>query len=118
MADPTKKRLLTPEEIKRCETYYGLGLTIQDMAALIGIGKATFERRMSDQPSLAEALLKGKAMADAQVTQSLFKQATSGKHPASTMFWLKCRKGWKDTPEDREEKAYKTPKTLKEDPES
>lgn len=118
MADPTKKRLLTPDEIRLCETYYGLGLTIADMSALIGVSKATFERRMNDQPDLAEGLLKGKAKADAQVTQSAFKQAISGKNPAMTMFWLKCRKGWKDQPEERDEKPYKPPETLKAKPES
>ena len=114
MADPTKKRLLTPEELKRCETYYGLGLTISDMAALIGISKSTFEARQRDQPALAQGLLKGQAMADAQVTQSAFKQAISGKCPAMTMFWLKCRKGWKDnTGENLDQKPYKAPETLK-----
>jgi len=114
MPDPTKKRLITEDEIKRCQTYYGLGLTIADMSALVGVSKATFERRINDQPELLEALLKGKAQADAQVTQSLFKQAISGKNTAATIFWLKCRKGWKEAEfSSKEDKDYDPPETLK-----
>jgi hypothetical protein len=37
------------------------------------------------------------AKANARVVQTAFKQATSGKSPAMTMFWLKTRMGWKET---------------------
>lgn len=114
MADPTKKRLLTDKEISLCETYSGLGLTVQDMAALVGVSKKTFERRMHDQTELADALLKGRAKADSQVVQSAFKQAISGKSPAMTIFWLKCRKGWKELITTDEDPEYEVPETLKE----
>jgi hypothetical protein len=34
--------------------------------------------------------------ANAQVAQSLYQQATSGKKTAATIFWLKTRAGWRE----------------------
>ena len=34
---------------------------------------------------------------DKAVAQALYKMAISGTCPAATMFWLKCRAGWKET---------------------
>jgi predicted DNA-binding protein (UPF0251 family) len=114
MADPTKKKLLTPEQIERCEFYSGLGLTQVDMAALCNMSRATFQRRIHDQPQLADALLKGEAIAASKVANSLFKQATSGKNTAATIFWLKVRKGWKESDNyDDTNEDYKRPDTLK-----
>ena len=31
-----------------------------------------------------------------KVLSTAFQMATSGNHPAMTMFWLKCRLGWKE----------------------
>jgi transcriptional regulator with XRE-family HTH domain len=117
LGDSTKTRYLTKEEIARCQKYYGLGLTIADMAAIIGISKASFERRMNDQPELREGLLKGAADAAGAVMNSLFKQATSGKNTAATIFWLKCRKGWKEPAvSEHDDPQYKPPESLVDDP--
>src|SRR5580658_8971647 len=35
--------------------------------------------------------------ANAQVAQSLYQQATSGKNAPAAMFWLKTRAGWRET---------------------
>lgn len=114
MADPTKKRLLTEDEIRRISFYSGMGLSVTKMSALIGISKATFERRYKDQPELVEALLKGRAQAESAVTKSCYDQAVSGRSPTMTIFWLKCRAGWKEAEfSDKEDKAYTPPATLK-----
>ena len=42
-------------------------------------------------------MVTGSVKANSSVAQSLYKMATSGKCPASTMFWLKCRAGWRET---------------------
>ena len=39
----------------------------------------------------------GATKANSTVAQTLYKMATSGNYPAATMFWLKCRAGWKET---------------------
>ena len=96
MPDPTKKRLLTPDEIRRCEIYYAYGMTQKEMAALIGVSIATFERRIKDQPELLEGLLKGKAKADTQVIDSLFKNAVKKGNVTAQIFWLKTRRGWSE----------------------
>ena len=47
----------------------------------------------------------GATEANTQVAQTMFRMATSGKSPASTMFWLKCRAGWRqNAPAGREAK--------------
>ena len=45
-----------------------------------------------------EELDSGETEANARVAQTLFQMATSGEQPASTMFWLKTRAGWRETP--------------------
>lgn len=88
---------LSEEEIKRIETMAGLGLNVIQMAAILGMSKATFDRRMSDTPGANEALEKGRSIAAQNVMATAFKMAVGGKHPAMTMFWLKCRERWKET---------------------
>ena len=44
-----------------------------------------------------EELDSGDTEANAQVAQTLFQMAISGEQPASTMFWLKTRAGWRET---------------------
>jgi hypothetical protein len=39
----------------------------------------------------------GATKANSNVAQTAYQMATSGKCPAATMFWLKCRAGWKET---------------------
>jgi len=50
----------------------------------------------------------GVVEARAQVTQAAFKQATSGRDPASTMFWLKTRARWgvKDPESDVRQEVF------------
>jgi hypothetical protein len=39
---------------------------------------------------------RGAIEATAKVGQTLYQMATSGKHPAATIFWLKTRAGWRE----------------------
>jgi hypothetical protein len=39
---------------------------------------------------------RGGLEANSNVAQALYKMATSGKHAAATMFWLKCRAHWRE----------------------
>lgn len=114
MADPTKKRLLDQKELEQVEKLAGLGLNMKQIGYVVGVSKETMERRMKDQPEVADAVEKGRAMALAAVTKSAFQQAISGKQPAMTMFWLKCRAGWSETDaEDDKQGEYKAPKSLR-----
>jgi len=73
------------------------GLNNDQMASLLGMGKAVFDRRMAEMPDVKEAVAKGRSQAIYNVGVSAYQQAISGKVPAMTMFYLKCRAGWKET---------------------
>ncbi len=89
-------RMLDPKEIAQVEVLAGYGLKVEQIASVLGMSKATFDRRQADQPELREALSKGRARGSAAVLQALYKMATSGKHVAATIFWVKVREGWKE----------------------
>ena len=92
-------KFFNEKEIEKIEVMAGLGLTTEQMAAILGVSKKTFERRCygpNEQPGVSDALIKGRAKASYRVMQTAFGMATSGKHPVMTMFWLKCREHWKD----------------------
>ena len=99
MGDRSDKILLTPHEIEQCEKLAGLGMSIREMGHIIGVSKSTMERRQHDQPELSEAIERGRAKASAAVRNTAFKMATSGRHAAMTIFWLKCRDQWREASE-------------------
>lgn len=82
--------------MRQVETMSGLGLTVDKMAAIFGLSKKTFERIVADNPEVSDALEKGRAAAEANVTKTAYSLAVSGKVPAMTMFWLKCRARWRE----------------------
>lgn len=82
---------------RQLEAMAGMGLTIAQMAAIMGMGKATLERRLKDNDELKIRLEKGRAKALLSVSRTAYDMAVSGKVPAMTMFYLKCRGGWKET---------------------
>lgn len=92
-----RKLPLQPQDIKQIETMAGLGLKVEQMAAILGMSKATLDRRMTDTKGAFEALEKGRAAAILNVSKTAYQMALAGKVPAMTMFYLKCRAGWKET---------------------
>jgi hypothetical protein len=85
---------LTSEQYATVSRLSGLGLPQKYIAAALDVSKATFERWRNKDPKLNEALLKGEAAAHGKVLQVAFEMATSGEHPALTIFYLKCRLQW------------------------
>ena len=108
MTHPNPKKEILPQDISKLKTLAGLGMSVENMAHVLGMSKATLERRMNDQEGVAEAIEKGRAEASAAVRSTAFKMATSGKCPAMTIFWLKCRERWRE--ENFEE--YETPDSM------
>lgn len=98
MAKPT--RYLTDDEIKKLKVMAGLGMNNQQMAAVLDMSLASLERRIKEQKGVKEGLLKGRAESSANIRQSAYKMAMSGKHPAMTIFWLKTREGFKEAERD------------------
>ena len=95
MARPTKTPF-TKQEIEYIKVMSGLGLPVEKIAAILGCSRATFHRRIKYSPGGVETLLRGRAEAEAHVTQALFDMAISKKCPAATIFWIKCRARWSE----------------------
>ena len=94
---PRKKILLDESAVKQMETMAAFGLNIEQMAAILGFTKPTFERRIAENPAVFEAIEKGRATALLNVGKTAYDLAVSGSEPAMTMFYLKCRGRWKET---------------------
>lgn len=99
-------RKLTKEEMEKLPGLAGIGCNLDQIAHILGIAPATLDRIMQRDPKVKEAIEKGRADAGAKVKATAFQQAVSGKNPAMTMFWLKCREKWKEVhPEEAEEET-------------
>lgn len=61
------------------------------MAQALGVSARTLRLRYREELDL------GLEIANARVSMALYTLAVSGKCPAATMFWLKCRAGWRET---------------------
>lgn len=89
-------RTYTTEEMKLAASLAGYGLTNVQIANYFAVSIRSFERAMNKQKELYDALLSGRSKAIGQVTQTLYKMATSGKCPSATIFYLKCRAQFKE----------------------
>lgn len=76
--------------LERVEFLGGLGLQIKDICHVIGISVPVYYRYIKEKPEFKEAVRRGRAKANAQVTRALFKSASEGNVQAQ-MFWLKHR---------------------------
>jgi DNA-binding XRE family transcriptional regulator len=80
------------------------GLTKEQIAHNIGIGRTTLFEWEQKEPNIANTLKKGKEVADYQVENALFKNALDGNVTAQ-IFWLKNRKKdqWREKIENNDE---------------
>jgi hypothetical protein len=67
------------------------GSSQESIARVLGIDAKTLRKHFRD------VLDTSADKADAQVAASLFKMAISGKCPAAAIFWMKARRGWRET---------------------
>ena len=81
----------TAEQRKMVEAMAGYGVPELGIAQSLGIDPKTLRRHFRRE------LDQGATKANTQVAQSAFKMASSGRSPSMTMFWLKCRAGWRET---------------------
>ena len=89
MARPRFK--VTEENRKNVRALAGFGLTHEQIAKVMGIRSAKTLRR-----HFRPELDMGSVEANAQVAQTMYRMASSGKFPAATMFWLKARCRWSE----------------------
>lgn len=80
------------------------GLTNEQIADNLNIGKTTFYKLLKEHSELSELLKKGKENIDYQVENALLQNALNGNITAQ-IFWLKNRKPtkWKDKIEQEQE---------------
>lgn len=95
-----KRTPFNAEELEQIESMSAVGLNVTQMAALLGMSKKTFDRRISEDDTARDSIEKGRAKAIFQVGKTAYQQAISGLTPAMTMFYLKCRAGWKEARDD------------------
>lgn len=91
---------LSDKEIESIEAMAGYGMSVEKIAHVLRMSKVTLERRMRDTPperGAKDAMSRGRAKAEAEVTQTAYKMATSGNKTDMTKFWLNCRAGWRAT---------------------
>lgn len=67
------------------------GVEPEKAAAILGMPIENFRNSFAFEIETAEQL------ANAKVAKSLYRMATSGKHPQASIFWLKSRADWKET---------------------
>jgi len=81
------------EDSKMVKNLSGLGITQEQICALLKISRNTLTKYYTEE------LSQGKAEANASVSRNLFRIATGDGQGAVTagIFWLKCQAGWKDT---------------------
>ena len=89
------------------------GLTNEQIAENLNIGKTTFYKLLNEHPELSEHLKKGKEVVDYEVENALLKNALSGNITAQ-IFWLKNRKPkqWKDKVEVEDKDLSKVEELL------
>lgn len=79
----------TLDRIRKCAS---LGIRWEDIAIITGHKEATLQR---NKPAKA-AYREGRAACKVTIAQSLFTMATSGRHPAATIFAAKAILGWRE----------------------
>lgn len=121
MARPTDYRQEYAEQARKLCL---LGFTDKQLAVFFGVNESTINRWKQKYPEFCKSIKNGKVIADAQVSESLFKRATgievtevevrddgkkkvkrvTKKHippdPTAQIFWLKNRQPelWRDKP--------------------
>lgn len=101
---------ITQAQIQQLVAGVARGLTIRDMALILGIGHATLERRIADERSkslqgkggkdnLYEAIERGRAVLKGKLFQKASDMALSDRSPSAQVliFLLKSRYGLKET---------------------
>lgn len=83
------------------EGLIGVGMKQDEVAVILGIEQKALRRHFPAE------IARGGAKADAKVLQTLFSMATSGQHPAATIFWTKVRRRWSE-PRPADESATVT----------
>jgi hypothetical protein len=81
----------TEEQRRTVKSLSAYGIKQDEIAEMVNLRSSKSLRK-----HFRREIDRGAIEATAQVGQTLYKMATSGKHPAATIFWLKTRAGWRE----------------------
>ena len=87
--------LINDEMIRRAEAYAAQGLTMPQIASVLGMSQTTLYDKKSKFSEFSEAIKRGKDKGIATITNALFNKARQGDN-TSMIFYLKNQAGWQD----------------------
>jgi hypothetical protein len=101
MARP--KLEITDEICQKAESFASKGLTMEQIAQVLGMGERTLYEKAKKHEQLSQAIKKGRAKGIAIIANKLFEKASSG-DTTSIIFYLKNRdrESWGERPIERE----------------
>jgi predicted transcriptional regulator len=103
MARPTFQ--VTEKLSEKVKMLASVGVRQEEIAKVLDITPKTLRKHFRRE------LDTGAIEANAEVAQTLYRMATSGTHPAASIFWVKARCGWRENAPVEEKKQPKTPET-------
>jgi len=89
---------VTPEVCEQVENLAAQGLTVDQIALVLGVHKAIYERQ-NEYSDFSDAIKRGRGKGIANVTNALYEKATVDKDNTAMIFYLKNRAGWVDKQE-------------------
>ena len=105
MGRPTK-HIWNQEKAKRIEKLAIIGCNDNHIAAIEDIPETSLKRHY------AKELSDGRAKGVGAIAGTLYQMALSGKNPAATFFYLKCRARWQEVQHIKVEADIETKETL------
>jgi hypothetical protein len=86
--------VITDDMLRQIETLSGYGLTLEQCAAVIGVGYSTFREKLKDEalPEVSGAVARGRARAQGAIGRSLYQKANDGDVQA-IKWWEATRAG-------------------------
>jgi len=87
--------LINDEMIRRAEAYAAQGLTMPQIASVLGMSQTTLYDKKGKFTEFSEAIKRGKDKGIATITNALFNKARQGDN-TSMIFYLKNQAGWQD----------------------
>ena len=97
---------ITQEIIEKVEGLAAQGLIDVEIASVIGCHISTLSLKKKQFSKFSEAIKRGKHKWTDEVTNALFEKAKTGDNTAM-IFYLKCRAGWRETDDSRQQEDPK-----------
>lgn len=82
------QKLLNEKEITQLKALAQYGLTYEQIAIVLGVSRATLERKYKDQFN------EGRTLGHSVIAKRAFERAKVS--DVMTMFWLKCQAQWRE----------------------